>query len=114
MTLFGTSYTGENATDFPNFITFDFFAGVLRRIDYNLRDGVNGVDFSEQDFDQLIFAGGGGLLFDEAEGIFEVTASAIAFPSEAIAPVPVPAGLPLMATGLFALGWTGRKMRKQG
>ncbi len=107
VTLFGIGYTDANDVDFPDFVAFDFFDGVLTFIDYILVDGANGVDFSEQDFDLLNFAGDG-LLFDEEDGIFIVTA----FLGD-IAPIPVPAGSPLMATGLIALGWMRRKSRLQ-
>ncbi len=107
VTLFGTRYTGANDVDFPEFVGFDFFDGALAFIDYALIDGINGVDFSDQDFGSLNFAGDG-LLFDEVDDIFIVTA----FLGD-IAPIPVPAGLPLMATGLIALGWMRRKSRQQ-
>lgn len=106
VTLFGFGFTGANDVDFPDFVRFNFFDGMLNFIDYVLVDGVNGVDFSALPFSQLTF-NGGLLFFDAAENRFVVTASL----DGGLAPVPLPAGLPLALAGLGALAWVGRKKK---
>ncbi len=92
-------FTRENDANWPDFPRFDFVDGILVAVDYILIAGVNGVDFGESSvleafFDTLVLNADGSASIDVE---LELT------------PIPLPAGLPLLLTGLAAFGLARRR-----
>lgn len=102
-TVDGQFFDETSDVDYPAYPELTFTDGLITDINYVLVHGVNGVDFSAYSFTEGSFTD---VFWAIDENAYYVTFESFSAPA-----VPLPAGLPLVLTGLGALAWV-RKSRK--
>jgi hypothetical protein len=95
------TFDETNDSGFDSFPLLEFFDGVPVYIDYNLVDGSSGVDFINQEVLEVSIQND---LIPDGFGGFTVDAFV------AVQTIPIPAALPLFASGLGFLGWRLKKV----
>jgi hypothetical protein len=105
-TIFGIAFNESNDIDFSSFPIVNVVGGAPIFLDYLLRQGVNGVDFTGVTFDGLPVVGVDG---GDVTGIGDAGQLLIQGFVRTADVVPAPAALALFGLGLVALGAARRR-----